>query len=68
MRRFLTILAVAASSNAFAQHSGHSAHPPASGYAGMQARDIKALSAEQQAAAYNQARGYAPAAGGAHRH
>lgn len=47
MRMLLTAIALAASSSAIAQHSGHAHQQPPSAYAGMQARDIKALSAEQ---------------------
>jgi hypothetical protein len=51
MRRILIIVALAAAGSAFAQHAGdqHQHRPPPSGYAGMQTRDIKALSPEQLA-------------------
>lgn len=46
MRKLILFLTVAAAAvGASAQHAGHSASP--SGYAGMQDREIKALSAEQ---------------------
>jgi hypothetical protein len=49
MRRILIIVGLAAAGSAFAQHAGHQHQPQASGYASMQTRDIKALSAEQVA-------------------
>jgi hypothetical protein len=47
MRRILVILALSVAGSALAQHAGHHHQPPPSGYAGLQARDIKALSPEQ---------------------
>jgi Spy/CpxP family protein refolding chaperone len=48
MRNILVSLTLAAAAaGASAQHTGH--HVPVSGYAGMQEREIKALSAEQMA-------------------
>lgn len=49
MRSFLFILTLATAGGAFAQHAGHQHQSPPSGYAGMQTRDIKALSPEQVA-------------------
>jgi hypothetical protein len=52
MRKLLGILLVAATGGALAQHAGHQQHqhqPGSSGYAGLQTRDIKALSPEQVA-------------------
>jgi hypothetical protein len=47
MRPILIIVGLAAAGSAFAQHAGHQHQPQPSGYAGMQTRDIKALSPEQ---------------------
>ena len=48
MRNILLFLSlVVPAAGASAQHAGH--HAPASGYAGLQDREIKALSAEQMA-------------------
>lgn len=49
MRSFLFILTLATAGGAFAQHAGHQHQSQPSGYAGMQTRDIKALSPEQVA-------------------
>jgi hypothetical protein len=49
MRRILIIVALTAAGSAFAQHAGHPHQPQPGGYAGMQTRDIKALSPEQLA-------------------
>lgn len=52
MRTLVGILICAAASGALAQHAGHQQHqhqPGSSGYAGLQTRDIKALSPEQVA-------------------
>jgi hypothetical protein len=51
MRRLLVILSLASAGSVSAQHAGHqhAGHQHASDYAGMQARDIKALSSEQVA-------------------
>ena len=47
MRRILIIAGLVAAGSALAQHAGHQRQQQPSGYAGMQARDIKALSPEQ---------------------
>ena len=47
MRSFVALLTLVAANTAFAQHAGHSHQPLRSGYAGMQTREIKALSPEQ---------------------
>lgn len=51
MRTLFIGMTIAAAAPAFAQHAGHHhAHPPQpGGYAGMQTREIKALSPEQVA-------------------
>jgi hypothetical protein len=49
MRHFFVLLALAAAGSAVAQHATHQHQPQPSGYAGMQTRDIKALSPEQVA-------------------
>lgn len=46
MRQLLVVLALVATGTAFAQHAGHQ---PSGDYAGMQVREIKALSPEQMA-------------------
>jgi hypothetical protein len=48
MHRLLALSLLFAGS-AFAQHAAHEPQAPSSGYAGMQSRDVKALSAEQVA-------------------
>lgn len=48
MHRLLALSLLAAGS-AFAQHAAHAPQAPSSGYAGMQSRNVKALSAEQVA-------------------
>lgn len=47
MRSFLLPLALIATASAFAQQAAHQHQPQRSGYAGMQTREIKALSPEQ---------------------
>jgi Spy/CpxP family protein refolding chaperone len=47
MRSLLITLSLVAASSAYAQHADHQRQAQPSGYAGMQSRDIKALSAEQ---------------------
>lgn len=49
MRRLFVALSLAAAGSVFAQHAAHQPASQSSGYAGMQAREIKALSAEQVA-------------------
>lgn len=49
MRNFVALLTLVAANAALAQHAGHSHQPQPSGYAGMQTREIKALSPEQVA-------------------
>lgn len=49
MRSFVALLTLVAVNTAFAQHAGHSHQPQPSGYAGMQTREITALSPEQVA-------------------
>jgi hypothetical protein len=49
MRSLLITMSLMAASSAFGQHADHQHQAKPSGYAGMQSRDIKALSTEQVA-------------------